>query len=61
MKIDAGMTIAEILRQNPETAKILQQFGMHCIGCAIAGGESLEDAAKAHGIELKKILDALNS
>jgi len=55
------MTIAEILRQKPGAAKILQQFNMHCIGCAVAAGESLADAAKVHGIDLEKLLQALNS
>ena len=59
MTIEPKMTIAEILRQKPEAARVLQQFGMHCIGCAVAAGESLEDAARVHGIELQKLLTAL--
>lgn len=59
MKIDPKMTIAEILRHKPEAAEVLQQFGMHCIGCAVASGESLEDAAKVHDIDLQKLLTAL--
>ncbi|KAF1082623.1 MAG: hypothetical protein GQF41_1344 [Candidatus Rifleibacterium amylolyticum] len=61
MTIEAKMTIAEILRQKPEAAKILQKFGMHCIGCAVAAGESLEDAARVHDIDLQKLLDALKN
>lgn len=59
--INEQMTIAEILRLKPEAAKILQQFNMHCIGCAVAAGESLEDAARVHGINLEMLLKALNS
>jgi len=61
MTIDPKMTIAEILRQKPEAAKVLQQFGMHCIGCAVAAGESLEDAARVHEIDLQKLLTALQA
>lgn len=61
MAINAQMTIAEILRQKPDAAKILQQFGMHCIGCAVAAGETLEGAARAHEVDLEKLLAALNS
>jgi hybrid cluster-associated redox disulfide protein len=32
---------------------------MHCIGCAVASGESLADAARVHGIELQELLKAL--
>lgn len=60
MEIKPDMTIAEILRQKPAAAKILQQFNMHCIGCAVAAGESLADAARVHGIDLEKLLKALN-
>lgn len=60
MLIKPQMTIAEIIRDKPESVKILQQFNMHCIGCAVASGESLEDAAKVHGIELEMLLKALN-
>ncbi len=59
MAIEATMTIAEILRQKPEAARVLQNFGMHCIGCAVASGESLADAARVHGIELQELLKAL--
>ncbi len=59
MAIDAGMTIAEILRQKPAAAKVLQQFGMHCIGCAVAAGETLEGAARAHDVDLEELLKAL--
>lgn len=60
MTINAKMTIAEILKEKPEASEILHDFGMHCLGCAIAAGESLEDAAEAHGIKLDDLLSALN-
>ncbi len=59
MAIDANMTIAEILKKYPEAAKVLQQFGMHCIGCAVAACETLEGAARAHEVNLDELLKAL--
>lgn len=59
-KINANMTISEILKEKPEASDILHDFGMHCLGCAIAAGESLEDAAAAHEIKLEDLLNALN-
>ncbi|HNX76351.1 MAG TPA: DUF1858 domain-containing protein [Candidatus Rifleibacterium sp.] len=61
MAIEAGMTIAEILKQYPAAAKVLQQFGMHCIGCAVAAGETLEGAARAHEVKLDELLKALQN
>lgn len=60
MAIDSQMTIAEIIRQKPDSARILQQFGMHCVGCAVAAGETLEGAAKAHEVNLAELLKALD-
>ncbi len=59
MAINSQMTIAEILRAKPGAAEILQNFGMHCIGCAVAAGETLEGAAMAHEVNLEELLKAL--
>ena len=29
---------------NPNSAEILQSVGMHCLGCAMAHGETIEEA-----------------
>lgn len=60
MAINGKMIISEILKEKPEAAEILHSFGMHCLGCAISAGESLEEAAEAHGIKLEDLLAALN-
>ena len=54
------MTISEVLKAKPEASEVLHEFGMHCLGCAIAAGESIEEAAEAHGIKLEDLLAALN-
>ncbi len=58
--ITAEMTIAEILRKKASSEEILKEFGMHCSGCAIASQETLEQAARTHSVELKKLVEALN-
>ena len=60
MKIKKDMTIAEVLKLKPEAAKVFMSYGMHCIGCAIAAGETVAQAAEVHGIDLKKLIDDLN-
>jgi len=54
------MTIAEVLKLNPNTVPVFLRYGMHCLGCPTASGESIADAAAAHGIELDKMLRDLN-
>lgn len=58
--ITAEMTIAEVLKQKPDAVRILSQHGMHCIGCAVATGESLGAAAEVHGIDVETLINDLN-
>jgi hybrid cluster-associated redox disulfide protein len=58
--ITKDMTIAEVLRLNPDTVPVFLRYGMHCLGCPTATGESLADAAAVHGIDLEKMLRDLN-
>ena len=60
--ISKDMTIGEMLRTNPNVAPILMEAGMHCLGCPSAQGETLEEAAMVHGIdvdELMKVIEEL--
>lgn len=59
-QITKEMTIAEALRVDRGTAPIFMQFGMHCLGCPSATGESIADAAAVHGIDADVLLKALN-
>ena len=53
------MTIGEILRTNPNVAPLLMEAGMHCLGCPSAQGESLEEAAEVHGIDIDALMKAI--
>ena len=50
------MTIGEILRTNPKVAPVLLEAGMHCLGCPSAQGESLEEAAMVHGLNIDELM-----
>ena len=60
MEIKENMTIAEVLKLKPDTAKVFMSYGMHCIGCAIAAGETVSQAAEVHGIDPKELVEDLN-
>lgn len=60
MAFSKDMTIAQILRANPKTADIFRSYGMHCLSCPGATGESLEQAAMVHGFDADEILVELN-
>ncbi len=55
-EITKDMTIGEILRTNPDVAPILMNAGMHCLGCPSAQGESLEEAAMVHGMNIDELM-----
>ena len=57
--ITRDMTIGEILRTNPNVAPILMEAGMHCLGCPSAQGESLEEAAMVHGMDIEALMEQI--
>ncbi|MBS3107494.1 DUF1858 domain-containing protein [Candidatus Woesearchaeota archaeon] len=54
-KANKKMTFAEILDARPDAAEIMMKYGLHCIGCAAAHFETVEEGCKAHGISDKNI------
>ncbi len=54
------MTVYEVIQICPETAEVFQEFGMHCFGCAFARGETVAQAAAAHGNNPDELLNKLN-
>ena len=58
--ITKDMKIAEVVEKYPNTVEIFFKFGLHCVGCHLAQTESIEEGAQAHGIDVKKLVKALN-
>jgi hybrid cluster-associated redox disulfide protein len=58
--ISKDMTIGEIVRNFPHSIEILMSFGMGCVGCPSAQSETLAEAAMVHGMDIEKLLEALN-
>ena len=61
MTISKDMYIGQILREKPESAEILFQYGMGCIGCPSSQMETLEQAAAVHGLDVDELLKSLNA
>lgn len=57
--INRDMTIYEVLQIKPGCEEVMFQFGMHCLGCAIAREETIGEAAAAHGIDEAAFIEAL--
>jgi hybrid cluster-associated redox disulfide protein len=54
------MTIGEAIEKYPESAQIMLQHGLHCIGCHVATWETIEQGASAHGIDSDKLIHDIN-
>ena len=51
MDIPTETIISDILENFPEAMAKSQERAMHCLGCALATAESLEQACAAHGVD----------
>ena len=60
-QVSKEMTIGEILAINPMVAPILMEIGMHCLGCPSAQGETLEEAAMVHGLDVELLVEKINA
>ena len=60
MSVNKEMTIGQVLTMNRQTAPIFMAFGMHCLGCPVSTGESIQDAAAVHGIDADTLVAELN-
>lgn len=41
-------------------ANVLTSVGMHCLGCAIAHGEKVGEAAEVHNVDVNELIARLN-
>ena len=58
--ITKDMSLLELMQLYPETRDYLLSRGMACVRCMGAAAETVEDAAKQHGLGLEQLLDDLN-
>ena len=57
--ISKDMIIGDILKTNPDNARVLMEAGMHCLGCPSSQAETLEEACMVHGLDVNEILSRL--
>lgn len=59
-KITKSLTFSKLMNKFPESAEILFEHGMHCIGCPMSMNETLAEGAIAHGLDPNKLVNELN-
>ena len=61
MDLSRESMLSDILEDFPEAMPKFQELGMHCLGCALATAESLEQACAAHGVDPDEFLVELKA
>lgn len=61
MKVTKHMIIADVLDLDRGTIPIFMESGLHCLGCVMASGETIEEAAMVHGIDADELVSQLNA
>lgn len=61
MDLSRESMISDILEEFPEAMPKFQELGMHCLGCALATAESLDQACAAHGVDPDEFLVELKA
>lgn len=59
--ITKDMIIGDVLKVDINLARFLMEMGMHCIGCPASRGETVEDAAKVHGVDPDELVEKMNN
>ena len=52
--------IGDLLDYEPEVAQFFLAIGMHCLGCPVSRGESIEEACAVHGTDAEELIAAIN-
>lgn len=61
--ITKDMLIIDALKEGDpqKISDVLQASGMHCLHCMLAHGETIEEAAAVHGIDVDDLIEKLNA
>ncbi len=60
-RITKETLIGDAIRIDAGLVPILMGAGMHCVGCPSAQGESIEEAAMVHGIDVDELMEEINT
>ena len=60
MVVTKDTIIGEVVAEDQGVAPILMSAGLHCLGCALATGETVEEACMVHDMDCEALVSALN-
>jgi len=60
VKITKDSNLAQVVYRHPESAEILMDYGLHCVGCMASSYDTIEVGAKVHGLTDEDIAEMIN-
>ena len=51
----------DVVMADEGIAPILMSAGLHCLGCALASGETIEEACMVHGMDCDALVEEINN
>ena len=61
MIVTKDTIIGDVVMQDEGIAPILMASGLHCLGCAMASGETIEEACMVHGMDCDALVEEINN
>lgn len=61
MEITKDSVIGDVLDFAPETEELFFEIGMHCLGCPMSRGETIEQACAVHGTDPTELVKKINA
>lgn len=53
--ITKDMILGDIVAKHPETASVMMEYGLHCVGCFANAFDTVEAGAMIHGLTPEQI------
>lgn len=63
MLVTKDSNLGQVMLKHPETAEVLLDFGLHCVGCFASSFDTIEMGAKIHGMtdeEVTEMVERVN-
>ncbi len=60
MVVTKDTIIGDVVIADPGIAPLLMSAGLHCLGCVLATGETIEEACYVHGIDVETLVADIN-
>lgn len=59
-KVTPDMNLAEVIALYPQSAEILLDYGLHCVGCFANTFDTIEMGARVHGMGEDEVNEMIN-